>query len=366
MNIYFSENLKRLRKEKNITQETLADFLGISFQSISRWERGEAYPDITTLPAIASYFNISIDNLLGYRQSDNEKNILKYINLYDNMKLKDLKLTLDEFKNANKLFPGEFRITVRYMQLLHEAKIRTLTYEDILSQKYIKVSEEIIKIYNNIQKHCTDDSIRIWSKTIMISHLIWKYECISDENGKYRTNFEFLQQAEKIINSLPSIRDSKELNQLDITDYYKTHKSILGELIFILHEELFGFCLNQKIENRIKQYESLLNLLDIIYQNSNYEKNSFNRLYDLGWLGQLYHKIDDNQTAMKYLSQALTYAKQLDNDSETSEKTKRYYNYGSIYRDTTATEFMKTIITEQYDLSSELKSTDRFKKLLEI
>ncbi len=366
MNIYFGENLKKLRKEKNITQETLADFLGISFQSISRWERGEAYPDIASLPSIASYFNISIDDLLGYRQDENEEKIIKYINLYDNMKLKDLKLTLDEFKKATKLFPGEFRITVRYMQLLQEGEIRTLTHEEILDRKYIKPSEEITRIYNNIQKQCTDDSIRIWAKTIMISNLLWRYDCISDENGKYRTHFEFLQQAEEIINSLPSIRDSRELNQLDITDYYKTHKSILEELIFILHEEFFGFCLNQTSENRIKQYESLLNLLDLIYQDGNYGKNSFNRLYNLGWLGQLYQQIGNNETALKYLSQALAYAKQLDNNSEESEKAKRYYNYGPIYRDTSATEFMKTIITEHYNLSDDFKSTDSFKKLIEI
>ena len=41
MNIYFGENLKRLRLEKNLTQEKLADFLGVSFQSISKWERGD-------------------------------------------------------------------------------------------------------------------------------------------------------------------------------------------------------------------------------------------------------------------------------------------------------------------------------------
>ena len=41
MNIYLGENIKRLRREKDITQETLAEFLGVTFQSISKWERGK-------------------------------------------------------------------------------------------------------------------------------------------------------------------------------------------------------------------------------------------------------------------------------------------------------------------------------------
>jgi len=65
MNIYISENIKRLRREKKLTQEALADFIGISFQAVSKWECGDAYPDITLLPVIANYFGVTIDELLG-------------------------------------------------------------------------------------------------------------------------------------------------------------------------------------------------------------------------------------------------------------------------------------------------------------
>ena len=64
MTINIGETIKHLRKEKNITQETLADFLGVTNQSISKWERGEAYPDITFLPAIASFFGTSVESVV--------------------------------------------------------------------------------------------------------------------------------------------------------------------------------------------------------------------------------------------------------------------------------------------------------------
>lgn len=70
MNVYFGENIKRLRKSKGITQEVLAEYLGISFQAVSKWERNEGYPDITLIPLIAEYFKVSTDELLGFSLTD--------------------------------------------------------------------------------------------------------------------------------------------------------------------------------------------------------------------------------------------------------------------------------------------------------
>jgi len=65
MNLLIGETIKRIRRERDLTQEEVASHLGISFQSISKWERGDGYPDITMLPALANYFGISVDELLG-------------------------------------------------------------------------------------------------------------------------------------------------------------------------------------------------------------------------------------------------------------------------------------------------------------
>lgn len=63
--MYLSENLKKYRLIKNLTQEDVAEYLGITPQSVSKWERGECYPDITFLPALANIFETSIDLLVG-------------------------------------------------------------------------------------------------------------------------------------------------------------------------------------------------------------------------------------------------------------------------------------------------------------
>ena len=63
--LYIAENLKSLRKGKDLTQEDAADMLGVSPQSVSKWERGETLPDITLLPALANLYKVSVDTLIG-------------------------------------------------------------------------------------------------------------------------------------------------------------------------------------------------------------------------------------------------------------------------------------------------------------
>ncbi|MBQ7926944.1 MAG: methyltransferase domain-containing protein [Lachnospiraceae bacterium] len=64
-----------LRREKKITQKELADAMGVSFQTISKWEKGVNLPDITFLPAMAEYFKVSIDQLMGMVPLNNEEYI---------------------------------------------------------------------------------------------------------------------------------------------------------------------------------------------------------------------------------------------------------------------------------------------------
>lgn len=63
------------RKEKGVTQDALANYIGVSKASVSKWETGQSYPDITFLPQLAAYFAISIDALLGYEPQMTKEDI---------------------------------------------------------------------------------------------------------------------------------------------------------------------------------------------------------------------------------------------------------------------------------------------------
>ena len=56
MKLNIGENLRRLRRAADMTQEQLADKLGVAYQSVSRWENGTTYPDMEFLPVLAGIF----------------------------------------------------------------------------------------------------------------------------------------------------------------------------------------------------------------------------------------------------------------------------------------------------------------------
>ena len=72
MTIKFGTIIKKLRTENNVTQDALATAIGVTPQAISRWEAEGGYPDIELLPAIADFFSVSTDELLGYKMSERE------------------------------------------------------------------------------------------------------------------------------------------------------------------------------------------------------------------------------------------------------------------------------------------------------
>lgn len=71
-----NEQIAFLRKAKGITQEELAQALGVTNQAVSKWESTQCCPDIQLLPDIATYFDVSIDQLMGYQGVDTSDNLL--------------------------------------------------------------------------------------------------------------------------------------------------------------------------------------------------------------------------------------------------------------------------------------------------
>lgn len=86
MNLELVEKLQKLRKDNNLSQEQLAEKIGVSRQAISKWERGEATPDSDNLICLAKIYNISLDELISSKENNNMNEESKKTKL---MKIKD-------------------------------------------------------------------------------------------------------------------------------------------------------------------------------------------------------------------------------------------------------------------------------------
>ena len=79
MKLTIGTNIRELRRKNHITQEQLADKLGVSYQSVSRWENDTCYPDMELLPALSRIFSVSIDHLLGVSEEDKNDKVIELL-----------------------------------------------------------------------------------------------------------------------------------------------------------------------------------------------------------------------------------------------------------------------------------------------
>ena len=109
MKINIGANIKRLRGEKGVTQEQLAEAMNVTCAAVSKWERGETYPDITALQPLAYYFGVSLDELMGYDKEKVDEEIERVISEY--RRTNDGKI----IEEAYKYYPNDYRIMYHYI-----------------------------------------------------------------------------------------------------------------------------------------------------------------------------------------------------------------------------------------------------------
>lgn len=116
MDLFIGENIKRLRRERGLTQETLAERLHVSAAAVSKWERGESVPDIGMLLPLASYFNISSDELLGLNAAKAKEKIKAVFEERDRLSARGKEReAFDLIANAHREFPDDWLLTEDYM-----------------------------------------------------------------------------------------------------------------------------------------------------------------------------------------------------------------------------------------------------------
>ena len=196
MNITIGENIKKIRNQKGITQERLAESIGVTPQAISRWESESGYPAIEYLPDLAGFFGISVDELLGVKLSEREsrrENIYTTINHIEDCGYNPS--AIDLLREAHADFPSDMKIRLSLAKALCSER-----FEENPNKAYLREAEKMLR-----------DLIR------QSDDYDFRFECVRFLAVLYKEAFKDEQGYEEVVKMLPSINSCREMF---ITDFY--------------------------------------------------------------------------------------------------------------------------------------------------
>lgn len=181
----FSEQLSKLRKEENLTQEDLAEKCDVSRQAVAKWESGESLPDIYKISQIAKLFDISLEELIwGECQQETQKDIAKkiYVLFAKNMENLRTCLLADRYMSDEGL-ATQLRTEIRKSRLVFSKKIvddlLALTIDFAYSTNYMMGRDEYKEIF-------AGETYDRYQKKIYCDVIIpQRYEKIEEILGEY-------------------------------------------------------------------------------------------------------------------------------------------------------------------------------------
>ena len=181
--LYLGTNIKENRLKKGYTQEQLAYELGVSSQTVSRWETGTTYPDIVMIPIIAELFDISIDTLMGYAKECSTEEREAFL---VEMKRLEFSEKILRHREILKRYPNDTRL---------QYSLASLLYKLIKKQDDTDVEEELrLLCYRILHSNLPD--MQCGAKRLLA--------LLSAKNGN-------VEDAMKYVNELPSIYCGREV-----------------------------------------------------------------------------------------------------------------------------------------------------------
>lgn len=190
--ITLGNNIKRYRKERKITQDQLAQVLGVSDQAVSRWENGMTYPDIELLPTIALYFGVSMDDLMGMEAFKDESEIEEILKKRQELKNRgEVQKSCELMRKAAKRYPKNYELLSK---LVYDLLFASNTGDEEITRNNLHEAESLI---DRILAECPDEKLC----RAMIGQKVWLLYMLD------RTD-EAVALAE---NSLPSMDDCREI-----------------------------------------------------------------------------------------------------------------------------------------------------------
>ena len=243
--------IKQLRQENHLTQEDLAEQLGVSFQAVSRWENNITTPDISLLPIIANMFNVTMDYLfdldISKKQAEIDSIIDKSLTLFNEGKIEEREKILEE---ALKKYPNSWDIKDSLLTV-YFTKCMNLDEGNEYEQKSITLANEILE-------KCSVDHIRFGAMQV----LVFIYRSIDK-----------LDKAKEIVEKLPLMIISREWLYPDVVkgeERIKATQSIFVSLAEMFYEKITTTFARAEVGKRDIQLLKAVDMFKLVYENEDY------------------------------------------------------------------------------------------------
>ena len=314
--IEIGEVISKLRKEKGLTQEQLANFVGVSTPAVSKWESGVSYPDITMLPTLARFFNITIDYLLNYNNilSEEEENEI-FLKCQEEFQIdteKALILSLSYIEKYNLNYNLKFRLAV-----LINTSYGVLGGEESLKKAYGKT----IPIFNDIIQNCST------------------YELVNGSKIQIATSYTAFEEHDKAIEMLNSIETSNVDTTILLSGIYmqkgdikEARKLLQRRLLVQITEILASINSLATISSEKEEFEKYMAMSDKLLEV--FKTNGFNEMSLLN----LFNKV------IFYLQNSM-----IEDAIKSIETIKNYLNKGVYEKD----DYSKVWFLSEADVSFE-------------
>jgi transcriptional regulator with XRE-family HTH domain len=287
--IEIGEKIKSFRKKREITQEQLAEYLNISFQSVSKWECGDSLPDITMLPKIALFFNVTTDELLCIDKLKAEQEIEDYFKRQNEAQaIGHIDEAIAIMREANTKYPGNFR--------LMKGLAGAIFFDSGAGrdEEYMKnARNEIISIGEKIRAECKDDSIR----RDILQVMCYTYRDMGER-----------EKAVKLVNeNLPNVHLTTNImlnNLLDGDELIRHHQGNLLTFMGFCSWDMQSVSRNFAPKDKLAVYEDIIKMYSAIFKNGDYGYYAIeisNLYIDIA---KIYVELNDNSGAFENLNKA--------------------------------------------------------------
>lgn len=291
--------IKRLRRERDITQEQLAEYLGITSRAVSQWECEKTAPDISQLPVLCHIFDVSSDVLLGINIEKNNEAIKEYLDrARDAEHQGQFEESVEILREAIRKFPTSYPIMQRLANML----------VCVYSRKGIKDYDEVFDLCRRVLAECTDSTVRY--EAIETLGIAYGYAGKTDE---MRALAKEMPRAHFSYENFMIYRWHGDADFAEFQRYlsYLIYQTA-NMLELAAHQRHDDKTFVYSLEERIRLWETEVALLELLFPDGDYQYKAQLGESACQFLFDAYLKAQQYEDAFRWLRKAADFAIHMD------------------------------------------------------